>query len=268
MDDARVAPTPLRLGAAVLYCENCGTDTVHRILRLAPVRRPTRGHLTGTARCRKCDWTHRFDVVPPANVEIAEVVSDGPKSTHRRVSIPASGRVEVGGRVPGSDEPVQVQRIETRSGRSVSSARPAQIATVWLTRNLGTVVPVSVVEGARTWTDRLILPPHSRLTVGDPLTVQGNALRIVGLRAQGRTWRLPEDGFAAVEVQRVYARRTDSPPAGRRPWSTVRDRPSSRARETSTSDRVRSGPGESRTRSFPRVRRAEGGAAVQSVSPR
>jgi len=227
------------------------------------------GQLSGTARCRKCEWTHRFETTLAPSLEVREVMSDGPRSTARRIHLPTGARVEVGGGIAGHDPPpVVVQRIETRAGTSVSSARPDEIATVWVTRNVGAVVPVSVVEGARTWTDRLTLPRTSRLGVGDALTVRGTALRIVGLRARGRTWRLPDDGFAAVEVQRVYARRADSPPAGRRPWSTVRDRPSSRTRETSTSGRSLSGPGVSRKRSFPRDRRADGGATDQRVSPR
>ena len=163
---------------------------------------------------------------------------------------------------------MSVQRIENRAGKSVSSARPEEVATIWATRDVGAVVPVSVVEGARTWTDRLVIPRTSRLTVGEPLLVRGHSLRIVALRARGKTWRLLQDSFPAEEVQRLYARRTDSPPAGRRPWSRDRDSPSSRARATSTSERRRSGPGERRTRTFPRARSAAGGAAVHMVSPR
>lgn len=256
-----------RIHAATLMCENCGEETPHRILRMARVRTRSTGHLSGTARCRKCEWTHRFEVITPSTVEVAEVVSEGPRSVHRRVTLPTGVRIEVGSPVPRQEEPVVVQRIDSRTGTSLRTAKTEEIGTIWVTRNVGAVVPVSVVEGARTWTDRLIVPPSSRLGVGDAVTVRSTPLRIVGLRARGRTWRLPEDGFAASEVQRVYARRADSPPAGRRLWSTGRGRPASRPRVTSTSDRSRSGPGVSRKRSFPRARRADGGAADQSVSP-
>jgi len=256
-----------RIYAATMMCENCGEETPHRILRMAPTRARAPDHISGTARCRRCEWTHRFEVITPPSVEVAEVVSDGPRSVHRRLSLPAGVRIQIGFPVPRQEDPVTVQRIDSRTGQSVLSAKAEEIATIWVTRNVGAIVPVSVVEGARTWTDRLTVPPTTRLAVGDAVSVRSTLLRIVGLRARGRTWRLPEDGFAASEVQRVYARRADSPPAGRSPWSTGRGRPTSRTSETSTSARSRSGPGVTRKRSFPRARRALGGAADQSVSP-
>jgi len=269
-DESSPAPSSAlasRMHSASVWCDNCGEETSHRILRLAPNVSPGSRAISGTARCRKCEWTHSFTVARPGAVEVALVISEGPSSVHRRVRIPASGRVELNAEVPGSEETVYVRRIETRSRLSVSSARPEEVATIWASRESGTTIPVSVVEGARTWTSRMVLPRESRLAVGDTVRIASASVRVVALRARGRTWRLPGDAFRADEVQRVYTRRTDSPPAGNRPWRTGRPRPSSRTRETSTSDRSRSGPGVRRTRIMPRARRAEGGAVVHSVSP-
>lgn len=254
--------------AATLPCENCGKSTAHRILRLTPIAPGPTHSVAGTARCRTCGWTHRFQVTSPPVVEVSEVISRGPTSEHRRVLLPAATRVELGAPVPGSEEPVTVQKIETRTGRTVSSARPEEVSTLWVRQDSGAVVPVSVVDGATTSSERLVLPPTSRLTVGEPIAVRVGSVRIVSLRARGRTWRLPGDSFVAKDVQRVYARRTDSPPAGSRPWRTVRATPSSRARATSTSPRSRSGPGVRRARRSPRARSAAGGADVHSRSPR
>lgn len=256
-----------RLHAATLYCENCDEETPHRILRMAEVKPGPHAHLSGTARCRRCELTHRFDIVPPPAVEVAVVVSDGPRSSPRRLRVPANVRIELGGHLPANEEHLEVKRIETHSGRSISSGRPKEISTLWVTKDVGAVVAISVVEGARTWAERLTLPRETRLTVGDQITVRGQPLRIVGLRARGRTWRLPEDGFDADEVQRVYARRTDSPPAGRRTWSAGRESPRSRTSATSTAERSRSSPGVRRARTFPRARSAEGGAAIHRTAP-
>lgn len=270
-DAEKSGPTASRapqVYAATLRCENCGAETPHRILRLAPVHAPGTGqHLSGTARCRTCGWTHRFVTDVPSTVEVPVVVSEGPRSTFRRLAVPGTARIVVRERLPGSDDPLEVQKIETRTGRSVSSARPDEAATIWATRDLGARVPVSVVEGARTWTDHLVAPKTSRLAVGDPLTIRGEPVRVVGLRARGRTWRVPGDSFVASEVDRIYARRTDTPPAGRRRSSVGRGTPRSRARDASIDARSRSGPGVMRTRAFPRPRKADGGAAVQRVSP-
>jgi len=266
-DSAEAGRTP-PLHSATLPCENCREETAHRILRFAPTTRAHPRSLSGTARCRKCGWTHRFTVASPSLIELSVVVSRGPSSEHRRIEVPSLERVEVGGSLPGSEEPLLVQKIDARSGHSVSSARPEEVATVWATRDVGAIVPVSVVEGATTWTDRLVLPRESRLTIGDPILVRGHRVRIVALRARGRTWRLSADGFSADEVERVYARRTETPPAGRRPWRMGRGIPRVRASSTSTSPRSRSGPGTRRARRSPRERTADGGAAIHRVSPR
>lgn len=264
---SRVRRSVPAVHAATLLCENCGKETPHRILRLAPMSARRPGHLSGTARCRTCGFTHRFESVAAPLVEIAEVLSAGPRSEHRRILVASRDRIELGKKVPGSDEQVLVQRIETRGGQSVSSARPEEVATIWAVRDLGAIVPVSVVEGARTWTERLTLPRGSRLAVGEPLSVRGHRLRIVALRARGRTWRLPDDAFVASEVQRVYARRTESPPAGRSPWRRGRGSSNSRERATSTSGRSRSGPGARTTRRLPRDRNADEGATIHRLSP-
>lgn len=248
-------PPPLseRLFAATLRCDNCDAETPHRVLRWISGTTRRSGALSGTARCRRCGWVHPFSIVRPARVEVAVVISDGPQSVHRRLLLLSTARVEKGGRIPGVDEPLYVRRIEASSGHSVSSARPSEIATVWATHQTGAAVPVSVIEGARTWTERLTLPTDSRLAVGEMLSVRGQRLEIVALRARGRTWRKPEDSFPAAEVSRVYTRRTEIPPAGRRPWSNGRVRPSSRTSSFSRSSRSRSGPGDKRTRRTPRA---------------
>jgi len=253
--------------SARVWCDNCGEETPHRILRLAPNISPGARALTGTARCRKCGWTHSFTVARPGTVEVSLVISEGPSSVHRKVVIPSGVRVELNSEVPGAEETVFVRRIETRSRHSVSSARPDEVATIWASRVSGAVIPVSVVEGAKTWTSRLVLPRGSRLGVGDAIRVASASVRVVALRARGKTWRLPGDTFLAEEVQRVYTRRTDSPPAGRRDWRRPRETSSSRASSFSRSSRSRSGPGVRRTRRPPPARNASGGATHHIVSP-
>jgi len=138
------------------------------------------------------------------------------------------------------------------------------VRTVWARSDEGAVVPVSVVEGHRTRSERVAVPHGTMLGVGDPLHLEEESVEIVGLRARGRTWRRPGDAFPADEVTRVYARRSSMPPAGRSPWRRDRDNPSSRASSTSTASRPRSGPGTKRARIAPRVRIADGGAAVHN----
>jgi uncharacterized Zn finger protein len=120
------------------------------------------------------------------------------------------------------------------------------VHTVWVTPDVGAVVKISLVEGRRTTAAKLTFPPDTVLSVGGSVEVQGRPWRIVALRANGDTWREPEDAFPARNVERVYARRTEIPPAGNNDWSRSRGSPASRANWLSRSRRSFSGPGDRR----------------------
>jgi len=252
-----------RVFAATLFCELCNGETPHRILRMDATRRSGVGPVGGTARCRVCQWTHRFESRLPERVEVARIVSAGRTSERSRIELPAHARVEVGSTVPGSDEPHRVRRIDTRAGDRVLSASTDEVATLWVVRDEGAVVPVSIVEGRFTRAVRLVVPRSTVFEVGGRVTAQGTRVDVVALRARGQTWRREGDAFPAGEVQRLYGRRSDTPPAGRSDWSRGRGSPSSFESSTSRSPRSRSSPGVSRNRTSPRARTADGGATVQ-----
>ena len=252
-----------RVLAATLYCEMCGDFTSHRILRIDPSRRDGLGTVRGTARCRACEWTHPFESRPPSRVKVAQIVSAGTSSERTQIELPSHVTVEVGSGVPGSDEPLRIRRIDTRTGAQANAASTDEVATLWVVRDEGAVVPVSILEGRITRPARLVVPPETTYEVGGRVTLEEGALEVVALRARGKTWRRPGDAFPAGEVQRLYARRTESPPAGRRDWRTGRGRPSSFESSTSRSPRSRSSPGVRRTRTSPRARTADAGAMVQ-----
>jgi len=255
------------LGSAVLFCENCREETPHRLLRLKPTSGSSPLNVTGVARCRVCRWTHPFRSSREPLLEVAVIVSDGGKSERRRITIPRNLTVRVGASVPDGEEPLRITRIDTSEQRSVESSPARKVGTLWAIRGNEVVVPVSIVEGARTSARVLRVPPSSRLAVGETLDLDGDRIVIVGLRARGRTWRLGGDGFPASEVQRVYGRRTLRPPAGKRDWRTDRGIPRSRASSTSLAARSRSSPGVRRTTALPRAAIADRGARTQRSSP-
>jgi len=239
---------PGRVHAARLPCENCGRTTVHRIVRWDPrSQRPGR-HWNGVARCRECGWTHPFEVVPELEQELDVIVSRGAVSERRRGRFPRTARLAVGSLVPGESPPLEIRKIAGPGGNSLQEAPVEKIATLWVVPPLEYRLAVSVVEGDRTRSFRWVVNPESVLVVGEPFTSDEGRLWVVALRAQGRTWRQPGDRFPAREVQRLYGRRTVSPPAGSSDWRSGRGMPSSRHSSTSTSARRRSSPGESRNR--------------------
>jgi len=247
-DVAVVRPDPARaIHGAEIFCEQCGVLTPHRILRLDPAPLGGRpGPIQGIAKCRHCRWTHRFRAEPERAVEVAEVLSDGPRSVASRRRLPAAAEVEVGR--PLTDPKVRVRRIERKDGVAVRTARADQIATLWVTPDGPARVPVSIVEGRRTVATWLVVPPERPIEVGATIEIDERSYEVRGLRARGRTWRESGEVFPAGEVQRVYVGRTVSPPAGRSAWS--RERPTPRAFDSSTSrsGRSRSSPGVSRNR--------------------
>ena len=256
------------LHAAELMCDTCGRPTSHRIVRIGRERRTAAGRIVeGTARCSQCRWTHPFHLELPDEIVVPAVVSIGARSTPTVFRVSTTQRLLVGSRVPGQDQPVRIIRIDLKSGARTSDALALDIATLWVTPDEPRPIPVSLVLGARTAVTRAALPPDQFVEVGEPVTVAGGTLRVVGLRAKGRTWTHPGDRFPAREVERIYTRRMESPPAGSSRWSRSRETPSSRTISTSRSERSRSSPGVRMRRSRPRARRASSGATVQRDSP-
>jgi len=241
------APPPPRatVHAAQIFCESCGRETPHRILRLLPGSGP---HVQGTARCRECRLTHPFTTpAPPAPADVEAIVSDGPLSRTVRVALPPGTELRVGDVVPTADGPITVRRIETEGPRRGGPVAADRVRTLWAVRGAGRSLPVSIIEGRRTRSIRMPAPPDRAIEIGDQLVVEGVTLEVVGLRARGHTWRRPGDRFAADEIARVYTRRYANPPAGRSDWRTLRETPRSAASSTSRSGRVRSSSGASRT---------------------
>ncbi len=254
--------------AALLSCEVCGTETLHRILRLERARPDDpRERLSGLARCGVCRLVHRFVSEGPADVEVRTVVSEGGRSTAGRMRLPQGLAVEVGARLAVPGPPLTVRKVERRDRAAVPAAAAPEIATLWLTPDVGSRLAVSIVEGRRTRTVKLVLPPSTPLAVAGEIEVEGRALWIAGLRARGQTWRRPGDRFPAEEVQRVYARRTAIPPEGRSDWRSDRETPSSRASPISRSARSRSSAGVRTTRTRAGSRQAERGATIHFSSP-
>jgi uncharacterized Zn finger protein len=256
------SPAEGPLGAALLYCDLCRAETPHRVFRVRRGGPGGRGVLEGVARCRRCRTTHPFESRPPSRTQVPLIVSEGPRSTRAAVTLPSDVSLRVGAPVPGHDPPVVVRRIDARDGRARTEGKPDEIATVWATRDVGTVVKVSVIEGRLTRPERIVVPPETMFEVGGELAVASETLTITALRARGKTWRLPGDAFRASDVQRLYGRRRERPPAGRSDWRSVRSMPRSRTSSSSRVDRSRSSPGVTRTRTSPRERTARSGAAV------
>jgi uncharacterized Zn finger protein len=252
------------LASATLFCESCGRETPHRILRVDRTPRVPGAVLSGVARCRECRRTHPFESAAPVTVERVLIVSSGAESERLTFRIPRFAHLAVERDLPGFDPPVRVRKLELPNGETRRSALAFEVATVWGVRDTGAVVRVSLVEGARTRPAVVRLPHGTELEVGAGLDVEGMRTEIVALRAAGHTWRRPGDRFPSDRVDRAYVRRTEMPPAGSSDWSRSRGIPSSEARATSRPGRSRSSPGIRVTRRTPRARSADGGADVQS----
>lgn len=256
------------LHAADIYCESCGEVTPHRILRIEGGALPEPGAaIRGTARCRTCRLVHPFRSEPERRVELVQIVSDGGRSAPVRRSFAPDVHLQVGSNLPDVEPPARILKIDRHDGRSVRQGRAEDAATVWTSVVLGTRVPVSVVEGRRTRAARVEVDPSEPFEVGRPFDLNGLSYVVAALRARGRTWHDLGTVYEAREIERIYVRRMDAPPAGSNDWSNDLDIPSSPARSTSSRARSRSSPGTSTTRSRPRLRSADGGAADHRSAP-
>ncbi len=256
------------LGAAIrratLYCETCQEETPHRILRVDP--RSTPGAVSGVARCQTCRVTRTFASVAERRATVETIVSSGPTSRRTSSSFPSAEVLRRGDRIEVEGTPVLVTRLERADGRTVASAPASSVATLWATSQVEPRIRVALVEGDRSRTLRVPASALPRLEVGASFRLGTSPLTITALRANGKTWRRSGDAFPPDRVTVVYARRTERPPAGRSRWSSERGTPSSRARSSSARPRSRSSPGATRTRTVPRARTADAGAAVQRSS--
>ena len=239
---------PSGVHAARLRCDNCGRISVHRILRWDPRSQSPGRRWNGVARCRECGWTHPFEVAPPLEREFDLIISRGARSERRRVRLPAGTKLAVGERVPGQHPPLEIRKIAGRGGGARTEATVSAVASVWVVPSLEHRLAVSVVDGGHTQSFRWVVNPEAVVVVGESFRTDEGRVWVVAVRARGRSWRRPGDRFAAREVQRLYGRRTESPPAGRSDWSNVRGIPRSRQSSTSRSARRRSSPGLSRKR--------------------
>jgi uncharacterized Zn finger protein len=263
------APASARRGTAVhaatLPCDVCGEETPHRILHLHRSAAPERP--SGVARCQVCRTTHPFEEPRTRAVDFPVIVSEGNASHRERRQLPSGTTLRVGETVPGAEPELRIRRIDLPDGRAAPAAPVERVGAVWATVYRGAVVPVSIVDGARTESRRLLLPPDRVLAVGQPIRVDRETLFVAGLRARARTWAREGDAFPAEAVQRLYARRNRMPPEGSSDWSSFRESPRSRASSTSSTGRSRSSPGVTRTRRSPRASSAAGGAATQRSEP-
>ncbi len=255
------------LHAAELVCEACGEPTPHRVLSVTAKRRgPEANWVEGIARCNRCRWIHPFRIELYHDLKLPVVLSNRERSQRIVLKVPYGRRLQVGSRIPGLEPPLRILLIDRKDGARRGEALSQDVATLWATPDGERPIPVSLTLRSKTAATRVTLGPETEVAVGDLITVAGASLRVFALRARGQTWTHVGDRFAAREIQRIYTRRAEMPPAGRRRWSTSRERPSSPESSTSRSPRSRSSPGTRIQRRRPRARRALGGAAVHKDS--
>ena len=250
-EEAPTESASAHIASAQIFCESCRRETAHRVLRVTPGR-ARGGAVRGIARCKECRLTHPFESIPEPTVDVTVVVSEFDRSTRSVVKFPRHRRLLVGSGLPSMEPSLRVRRIDLRGGRQATEARTEDITTLWVTRESPPSVKVSIVTGRLTRTTRLFYAPGTRFEVGASVRVEDRPFWISAVRARGHTWRMRGDVFPAEEVERVYVRRSEMPPAGSRDWSSERETPSDSARVRSTVARSRSSPGTRTARTSPR----------------
>lgn len=253
-----------RIHSAQVFCEVCERETAHRVFRL---RGGGGGALSGTGRCSVCRTTHAFEIRESRRLQVRRVHSEGARTAFGTLSLSPALELVKGELLLGAEPPGRIQRIELHHGSSADRARAREVATVWTVPPAPGEIRVSIIEGATTRSSRLPVVPGSSVAIGAVLMVDSMRLIVAGIRTAGRTMRRGDRPVPVESIERLYARRISSPPAGSSDWRRSRDRPSAPASSTSRAFRSRSSPGRRRNRTAPRARSAAGGATDQSARP-
>lgn len=237
------------LSVVELSCPLCGETGMHRVLHVRPFRAPRDKpgggvpSLEGVARCPSCRGTHPFRVTSTPQVRVRGVLSEGSRSHPFWVERPLGTRFELGESLKVDGRPLRIVRLELNTGASAELAKAESIRALWTIPDDRIWVRLSWPRGAKTLALRHEVDANAHLAVDDLIHVEGKRLVIVGLRVGMKTYDRPGSGAAARDVTRVYVRRAETPPVGRRDWMRSRETPRSRASSFSSSSRSRSSPG-------------------------
>lgn len=188
-----------------LYCEGCGEETPHRILKgkLGPTME---SGFDGTVQCIPCSTVHPAHIEMEKPVDVRSIISEKARSTRTEIEFFPREIIRVKDEIMWEDHNLLVTAIE-KGSRRVEKAEASEVDCIWLKLFDTVEIKVSVVEGSNTKSERMEAAPEEEFAVGDLLEFGRMKVVITKIKKDRRMVYREGSPVQAREIKRVYTKR-------------------------------------------------------------
>ena len=189
--------------ALTLNCQDCGQDTLHRVLR---GRMGTRSgaSLVATVECSECSKVTKVTIKEQRTRDVPIIISDQGVSERAKIELSEAEMIAVGESLMVDGLPTLIMSLESK-GKRVDSAKVVDITTIWTKRYDKVKVKVSVNRGGKTYPRDIWAVPDEEFYVGDVLELKGRLrAAITSIKTQDRS--IKRGGAVAGEIKRIYGK--------------------------------------------------------------
>lgn len=185
-----------------LECEQCGEETLHRVLRARKHEGKTKFSADVTVRCSECKTVHKEHIDFGRRLSVPVLISWQDKTEKASLEFNEDDIIEVGAELYW-EYPLLIMSIEA-DGRRVKEAKADEIDAIWTKRFDKVLLKVSVTRGKRTTSHEIEALPDDEFTIGDIITIGRSELEITSIKIEGRSLR--KGSAIARSIVRVYTK--------------------------------------------------------------
>jgi uncharacterized Zn finger protein len=188
-----------------LFCEGCGEETPHRILKgkLGPTME---SGFDGTVQCIPCGVIHPAHIEMEKPINVRSIISEKGRSTRTDIEFFPKEIIRIGDELMWEDHNFLVTSIE-KGTRRVDKAEASEVDSIWLKLFDTVDIKVSIVEGANTKSERIEAAPEEEFAVGDLLEFGRMKVVITKIKKEKRMVYREGSPVQAREIKRVYTKR-------------------------------------------------------------
>lgn len=180
-----------------MYCEACGIDTEHSVVK-------RRGSEL-LVKCAECGHVQLITEKPRLK-EVKVVISRYERSEGKAVLFPAEEEVNTGDEVVVEEEPLRITAIDTESGKRVKKAKIKEVKTLWC---ISLAIPVRVKYslhfGGTTTSGEIHTSRDRVFSVGEVVVTPEETFIIEKIKTRDRLLR--RGSATAEEIVRLYGRK-------------------------------------------------------------
>lgn len=188
-----------------LFCDTCGEETPHHILR-GKLGSSDETGFDGTVKCNNCRSVHHASIEMEKPRKIKAIISDGPSSTRTSIEFFPKEVLKSGDQIVWEDHNLLITSMESGDKR-VDKAEAADVDTIWM-KNFDRVdIKVSIVEGPNTKSDKIEAAPEEEFAIGDLLELGRNKVVITKIKIEGKMIYREGSPVQARKIKRVYTKR-------------------------------------------------------------